>query len=295
MGDSARVIGPMVCASTWKELAELGERHPGAPAIVDATEHTNGLPADDARQAAHWDWSDTPLIRFGRPGSPEHSPTRRKLTFAAKVPRGVADKTNALDAAILHSIDAQRVNQLLERVGPNTHPLARRLLRHALRRSLGTSTVLETADRFAMPKRSLYRRCAKLGIPGPGIILSMARIFRVEHLADWSGQPTGVVALALGFSHRANYRRLVRRRVGVPPSVIRERGGADHVEEVIVRQLVYRAAAVASAPPPPHPGIRRRRPSASASSESRNALHASSSRRATSSDLQSTAAVHRCP
>ena len=294
MGDSARVIGPMVCASTWRELAEFGERHPGAPAIVDATEHTNGLPADDARQAVHWDWSDTPFICYGRPGSPDHSPTHPKLTFAAKVPRSGADKTTALDAAILQSIDVRRVNHLLERVGPNTHPLARQLLRHALHRSLGTSTVLETADRFAMPTRSLYRRCAKLGIPGPGVILSMARIFTVEHLADWSGQPTGVVALALGFSHRANYRRLVRRRVGVPPSVIRERGGADYVEEVIVRQLVYRAAAVTPSPPL-HPTIRSRRPSASASSESRNALHAPSSRRATSSDLQSIAAVHRCP
>jgi len=251
MGDSARVIGPMVSASTWGELAELGERHPGAPAIVDVTEHTNGLPADDARRAVHCDWSETPLIHYGRPGSPEHSPTRLKLTFAAKVPRGAADETTALDAAILHSIDVRRVKQLLERVGPNTHPLARRLLRHGLHRSLGPSTVLETADRLDLAVRALYRRCAKLGIPGPGVILSMARIFTVEHLADWSGQPTGGVALALGFSHAANYRRLVRRLVGVPPSVVRERGGADYVEEVIVRQLVYRAAAAAPIPTAP--------------------------------------------
>lgn len=248
MGDAASVIGPMVRASTWRELVELGERHPGAPAIVDATEHTKGVPADDARQAVHRDWSDTPLIHYGLPGPPEHSPTRPKLTFAAKVRRSVADETTALDAAIIQSIDVRRVNQLLKRVGRNTHPLARRLLRHALHRSLGASTVLETANRFAMPKRALYRRCAKLGIPGPGVILSMARIFTVEHLAEWSRQPTGSVALALGFSHPANYRRLVRRRVGVPPSVIRERGGADYVEEVIVRQLVYRAAAVTPAP-----------------------------------------------
>ena len=258
MGDSARVIGPMVRASTWRELAELGERHPGAPAIVGMTESTNGLPlpAGNTRQAVHWDRPETPLIHYGRPGSPEHSPTRPKFTFAAKVPRGVDDEINALDTAILQSIDVQRVNQLLERVGPNTHPLARRLLRHALHRSLRASTVLETADRLAMPKRALYRRCAKLGIPGPGVILSTARIFTVEHLAKWSGQPAGGVALALGFSHRANYRRLVRQRVGVPPSVIRERGGADYVEEVIVRQLVYRAAGVAPPPPthsPRHP------------------------------------------
>lgn len=254
MGDSGQVIGPMVRASTWKELAELGERHPGAPAIVDATEHTSGPPADDARQVVHWDWSDTPLIDYGRPGSPEQSPTRPRLTFAAEVPRNVADETTALDAAILRSIDVRRVNRLLERVRRDTHPLAHLLLRHALHRSVGTSTVLETADRLAMPQRTMYRRCDTLGIPGPGVVFSMARIFTVEHLADWSRQPATGVALALGFSHPANYRRLVRRRVGVPPSVVRQRGGADYVEEVIVRQLVYRAAAVALPPPRGHAG-----------------------------------------
>ena len=225
----------------------------------------------------------------------EQSPTRPKLTFAAKVSRGVDDEITALDAAILQSIDARRVDHLLKRVGHDAHPFAHWLLRHALNRSIGASTVLETANRLAMAQRTLYRRCARLGIPGPGAVISLARIFTVEHLADWSRQPAGGVAVALGFSHPANYRGLVRRRVGVPPSVIRVRGGADYVEEVIVRQLVSRAAAAAPAPPRAHPGIRSRLPSASASSESRNALHASSSRSATSSDLQSTATVHRCP
>ena len=249
MGDSARVIGPLVRASSWRKLAELGERHPGAPAIVDVTsEGTHELRAADARQPGRWDWSGTPLIRCGANGSSERWPAYAKPPIPARLSCGTDDEFSALDAAILHSIDVRRVNQLLERVGPNTHPLARRLLRHALHRSLRASTVLETADRLAMPKRALYRRCAKLGIPGPGVILSMARIFTVEHLADWSGQPAGGVALALGFSHPANYRRLVRRRVGVSPSVVRDLGGADYVEEVIVRQLVYRAAAVTLAP-----------------------------------------------
>ena len=295
MGDSARVIGPMIRASTWRGLAELGERHPGAPAIVGTTEGACGLPAVDARQAGHRDWSETPLIHYGRPGSAEQSPTRPELPFVAKVSRGVDDEITALDTAILRSIDARRVDHLLKRVRHDVHPVAHRLLRHALHRSLGASNVLEAASGIALAQRTLYRRCNQLGIPAPGAILSLARIFTVERLADWSRQPGGAVALALGFSHRANYRRLVRRRVGVPPSVIRERGGANYVEGIIVRQLVDRAAAAAPAPPPAHPGIRSRLPSASASSESRNALHASSSRSATSSDLQSTATVHRCP
>ena len=241
MGDSARVINPMVRASSWRKLVELGERHPGSPAIVDATsEGTNGLPSADARQAGRWDRSGIPLIRYGANASSERSLAHPKAPFTARLVWGMDDEIAALDAAILRSIDLQRVKRLLEHAVQDAHPVAHRLLRHALHRSLGASTVLETATRLAMAQRTLYRRCAKLGIPGPGVILSLARIFTVEHLADWSGQPAGGVALALGFSHPANYRRLVRRRVGVPPSVIRERGGADYVEDVIVRALARR-------------------------------------------------------
>lgn len=293
MGNCARVVGPMVRASSWRELAEIGERHPGAPAIVGTTEDAHGLPAGHARQAGHQDWSETPLVLYGRPGSVEQPPMRPKLPFAARVSWSAHDGINALDAAILGSIDARRVDHLLKRVGHHAHPFAQRLLRHALHRSLGASTVLEAAHEFGHSYRTLYRWCTKLGIPGPGVVLSMARIFTVHHLAGWSRQPTGSVALALGFSHPANYRRLVRRRVGVPPSVVRERGGADYVEEVIVRQLVYRAAAAAPAPPRAHLGIRSHPPSAS--SESRDALHTSNSRHTTSSDLQSAATAPRYP
>ena len=295
MGDSARVIGPMIRAADWEELAELGKLHPGAPAVIDATsERANGPSSANARQAVHRDWPDTPLIHYGGTDSAETTPASPAARFTARLRQGVDDDIASLDAAILRSIDARRVDQLLERVRRDAHPVAHRLLRHALHRSLGASTVLEAARGLALAQRTLYRRCNALGIPAPGAVLSLARIFAVERLTDWSRQPGGAVALALGFSHRANYRRLARRRVGVPPSVIRACGGADYMDEVIVQQLVDRAASHPK-PPRPHPGIRSRLPSASASSESRNALHASSSRSATLSDLQSTAAVHRCP
>ena len=241
MGDSARVIGPMIRAADWEELAELGMLHPGAPAVIDATsERANGPSSANARRAGFRDWSGTPLIYYGGTDSAETTTASPAAPFTARLRRGVDDDIASLDTAILRSIDIQRVDQLLERVRHDAHPVAHRLLRHALHRSIGTSTVLDATTGLALAQRTLYRRCNQLQIPAPGAILSLARIFAVERLADWSGQPGGAVALALGFSHRANYRRLARRRVGVPPSVIRKRGGADYVEEVIVRALARR-------------------------------------------------------
>lgn len=238
MGDCAELIGPMIWAVDWEELAELGERHPGAPAIVDATSaRANGFSSANGRHTGFRDWSATPLIHYGEADSGKPSPASPEIPFTARLRRGVDDDIDSLNAAILGSIDARRVDRLLERVRRDANPLAHRLLRHALDRSFGASTIREATKALALPKRTLYRRCTELRIPAPGAILSLARIFTVERLAEWSRQPGGVVALALGFSHRANYRRLARRRVGVPPSVIRERGGASYVEEVIVGAL----------------------------------------------------------
>lgn len=238
MGNCAGLIGPMMWALDWEELAELGERHPGAPAIVDATSaRANGFSSANGRRLGSRDWSATPLIHYGGTDSAEPSPANPPVPFAARLRRGVDDDIDSLNAAILGSIDAARVDRLLERVRSDANPFAHRLLRHALDRSFGASTIREATKALALAKRTLYRRCTELGIPAPGAILSLARIFAVERLAEWSRQPGSIVALALGFSHRANYRRLAHRRVGVPPSVIRERGGASFVEEVIVEAL----------------------------------------------------------
>lgn len=235
IGDCSELIGPMIPAVDWEELAVLGERHPGAPAVVDATpERANGLSSVNWRQLGFWNWATTPLIHYGRSGSRKPSPACLGIPFRARLRRGLHDDIDSLDAAILRSIDAPRVDRLLERVQRNANPFAHRLLRHALDRSFGASTVREASNGLGLAKRTLYRRCTELGIPAPGTILSLVRIFTVERLSAWSRQPGSVVALALGFSHRANYRRLARQRVGIPPSVIRERGGAAYLEQVIV-------------------------------------------------------------
>ena len=59
----------------------------------------------------------------------------------------------------------------------------------------------------------------------------------MERLAEWSRQPSGAVAVALGSSDRSNYRRLVRRVLGGPPGHIKLQGGVKHIETVIVREL----------------------------------------------------------
>ena len=157
--------------------------------------------------------------------------------YAAFLRAGIDDDLSTIDATILRCIDVGRVHRLLERLQRCAHPFTHRMFYHALNLAIGSAPVPGVAASLGREERTLQRHCVACGIPRPNAIIALARIFTVERLADWSRQPSGAVAVALGFSAKSNYRRLTRRHLGVSPTVIRQRGGADYVDEVIVRRL----------------------------------------------------------
>ena len=238
MGDSRGVIGPVVFTASWEELAERGDRHPGSPALVDpgfgGVEDPLSAPSAWAR--AH-SWSATPLIHYARKRSGAPPTTDADHPYTAFLRADIDDDLSTIDATILRCIDVGRVHRLLERLRRCAHPFTHRMFCHAVNLAIGSALVPELAASLGRKERTLQRHCVARGIPRPNGIIALARIFTVERLADWSGQPSGAVALALGFSAKSNYRRMTRRHLGVSPTGIRQRGGADYVDEVIVRRL----------------------------------------------------------
>ena len=182
--------------------------------------------------------SSAPLICYGRlDPTDQRRLDEMDIPFAARLRPGVDDRFGAIDSAILQSIDVGRVQRLLERIEQNAHPDAYAIFSHTLARAIGPFTVPKVAADLGITERTLQRRCSALRIPSPKTLISRARVFTVERLAEWSRQPVGAVALALGFSDRSNYRQLVRRTLGAPPSVIRQRGGGDYAADAIVAAL----------------------------------------------------------
>lgn len=240
LGYASRILAPPAFASSWRELAELGAQHPGSPALVDPDFQDRSDPNDSASSwASPRHWVDTPLIRYSvaaaRPG--KHELNRKGLPFVASLHVGQQDELNAIDAAILRCTDMRRARSLLARLEQTADPYTHRAFGGILELAIGAPSVGEVAARVGNSQRTFYRRCAALRIPSPQAIVSLARIYTVERLSAWSGQPSGSVALALGFSDRANYRRLVRRTLGAPPSAIRNLGGVDYVAAVILARL----------------------------------------------------------
>lgn len=236
-GDSRGVIGPVVFVGSWQELSEQGDRHPGSPALVDPSFGEVGDPqANPSPWASAYSWSSTPLIHYARtwPGAP---PPDTGHPYSAFLRAGVDDDLDTLDATILRCIDVGRVHRLLERLRRYAHPFTHRVFLHAVNLGIGPVPIPVLADSLGLEERALQRHSALQKIPRPNAIVTLARIFTVERLAAWSGQPSGSVALTLGFSAKSNYRRVRRRHLGVHSTAIQQPGGARFLEETIVQKL----------------------------------------------------------
>ena len=238
LGASSQVLGQVTLAADWRQLAELAALHPGSPALVD-TFARGPQPFNGAFGTARTcDLSSLPVVCY----APLDRFCRRKLCQAgiaveAHLLPGVNDDFDSIDAAIMRSIDAPRVHRLRERVSRAAHPAGFEIFDHALDLATDSCSVPELAARLGRTRRSVERCCAKLGIPSPKTLLSLVRIYTVQRLAEWSGQPSGAIARALGFSAPSNYRRLVRAILGRPPTVIQRLGGSDCVAQVILKHL----------------------------------------------------------
>ncbi|MYA40780.1 MAG: hypothetical protein F4Z31_03355 [Gemmatimonadetes bacterium] len=239
LGASSTVVGRLALASNWRQLWHLAEQHPGSPAVIDTLPEGPGSSKGGFGYTSADDRSFIPIISYAAFGdwATERKLDQGSIAVEAHMVPGVSDDFDAIDTAILGSIDAQHVYRLRERVGRTADPRAVELLECALEFAFGPCTVADFAVRVGLNERALQRLCAALGIPSPRRLLSLARIYTVQRLSDWSRQPFGTVACALGFSASSNYRRLVRGLLQHPPAAIQQLGGGDYMAKVIVERV----------------------------------------------------------
>ena len=237
-GNALRIIGPVIFTSGWQELRDLAARFPGSPAVVDPFFGGACGPFRDSRDYSNADWSSVPLICYSQlDARQEQQLDQTAIPFTARLRPDEDQLFSSIDSVILKSIDARRAGRLLDRIQRTAHKETQALFACALEIATEPCSVVDLAARLHLTARTLQRRCNALGIPSPKQLLSLARVFTVERLSEWSRQQSGAVALALGFSDRSNYRRLVRRVLGAAPGPVRQRGGVKYIEGVIISQL----------------------------------------------------------
>ena len=231
------MIGPVLFSSDWQQLADLTQKNPGSPAVVSPnTWATGDLCRRSAVAVRQIRYSSTPLILYSGL-RPEPRANDLELSIAARLRLDIDDHPDAIERTILKCIDAQRGRRLLSRIEGCAPKTAHMVFRKLIDLAVEPCAVSDLATAVGLTIRVLQRRCSDDRLPSPKILVALARIFNVHRLAHWSRQPIGRVAMALGFSDRSNYRRLVRQTLCAPPSVIESRGGIGFVEKVILARL----------------------------------------------------------
>ena len=238
LGTSSRFLGDVAYAADWCQLGDLTERYPKSPTLIDLDTEGARRPETESGGMRGGHLSSRQAVGCVSAGlARERWLNTEKSSFDTPLLRGVNDHFTALDATILGRIDAQRVRRVRNAARRVAHPVGFEILDHALDLATFHCLVPEIAVRVGRSRRTLERRCTMLGIPSPKTILSLARIYTVQRLTEWSNQPFGAVARSLGFSAASNYRRVVRATLGNPPSVIHRMGGSNFVARVILKSL----------------------------------------------------------
>lgn len=215
------------------ELEAASAQLPASPVFVDPYGGRDGRMEDllglRRRQP------DLGLISYSATDGPRAFPSDGiEMDFSATLRAGVDDSFARIGAAARGAIGLAEVRALAGRLKHAAPRSAHELLGRLLDATVGRCSVGQLAALAGVSDRTLRRRCAAWGLPRPRRLVALARLYHVARLAQWSGKPASVVALALGWSDEANYARLVRNELGCRQSSVAGRGGPDYVARALL-------------------------------------------------------------
>lgn len=221
-------------ASGWRELGRLTQQSPGSPAIVDPYHGADG-PMPSGALAFQREHPSCPLIGYAAIDTDQRrSLLAARLRLVTLLLPELNDRLLCIGSSVLLGADYDAVLRMKKRLRAAVPQEAQEFAEHLVRETVGPCHVRMLARRLACCRRTLRRRCASWGTAPPRRLVTLAKLFHVERLARWSGQPRGAVALAVAYADYANYKRAVRREFGCPPSALGRRTGVDTVASRLI-------------------------------------------------------------
>ena len=237
-GEIDRLLDGVCFATGWRDLQTLVSRMPGCPVIVDPECPGNRRSGIEELRAIRTRIPACPIIGYGNPQAAWFRTSfRSEIGFLGVLRRGIDDGPDAVRLALLRATDCEGTKRLLDRLRDRVPKAIHRFLYVVLRESLTRRSVTGLATTMGLTSRTLARMCQTQRLPTPKRLLSLGAIFHVERLACWSGRSRGSTALALGFSDAANYGHLVKRALGTTSTEVAQKGGPDHVAQLMLREL----------------------------------------------------------
>jgi AraC-like DNA-binding protein len=129
----------------------------------------------------------------------------------------------------LDALPVRPIQHLLDSLDLTGNPGARVLLEAAAEVAAAGGQPRDLARRLGYTRRTLLRRCLRVGMPSPRRLLLWLRALHAAALLDDPGHTVSSVALACGYASDVTLRSALRGVVPVPPGELRRTGAYAHV------------------------------------------------------------------
>lgn len=231
----------VVWARDWRDLDRLVRLRPVQAAIADlrAESRKDGV-LRVLRLSERFPL--TPILVWGEPDGRELY-RLGKAGAADVVLSRDADDRQLLSEILESALDGGLVPEIDERLRGRVSDAARSLVREAAERIPEQLQVPDLARAYRISVSTLERRCERWGLPTPGRLLLWLRVMYGLRWLQEPGRSVESVALQLGYSSGAAFRRSIKATVGGRPTPLRTPHGVDRALELFLAECPGGSAA----------------------------------------------------
>lgn len=224
----------VVWASDWRDLDRLVRLRPVQAAIADLRAESK---KDGVLRVLRFSqrYPLTPILVWGEPDGRDLYRLGKARASEVILSRDADDRqllTELLDSALsgglVPAIDARLRGRVSE--------AARSLVREAAERIPEQVQVPDLARAYRISVSTLERRCEGWGLPTPGRLLLWLRVLHGLRWLQEPGRSVESVALQLGYSSGAAFRRSIKATVGGRPSPLRTSRGLDRAMDLFLAE-----------------------------------------------------------
>jgi hypothetical protein len=247
-------LGTAVFVSTiaiFRERALLTV--PRITIVVAEPRDADGMPTAPLLKQLRDAHPETPIIVYCSAGGHD---SREILEMAGigvhdLIFRGATDTPVLLRATFESAARTCGAETILGRIRDILIPEGRQIVEYCLFHPTLATSVEAVAHGLGLHRKTLVNRCARVGLPVPGVLIAWSRLLLFGHTFRTRCGPVEDVALLIGFPSGTALRNMLKRYCGLRP---RDLQGSLGLEQLLTKFRHALAAAALCAPRGPRTG-----------------------------------------
>lgn len=222
---------------------------PRATVVVAEPRDSDGLPTAPLLKQLRAAHPDTPIVGYCNAAGHDSREILEIATVGVHdlVFKGTTDSPTLLRATCESAARTCSAEAVLGKISDELIPEGRQIVEYCLYHPTLATSVAAIAKGLALHRKTLVNRCARVGLPVPGVLLGWSRLLLFAHVLRSRCGPVEDLALLIGFPSGTALRNMLKRYSGLRPRDLQAPLGFD---QLITRFRQALAVAALCAPGP---------------------------------------------